>query len=475
MAVIYRDQYNSMKIQADLSNTKMLNADRQLLIEKRKLEQLSRERGGLSKEDLREMQKKFDSASRDIQEELESLREEFGRQLGRQALENKRSLAEIRRLAENNKRDLDSLNKEIGSLEKKVKEQLDSLARQLQEDRKQALYYYDQFGEIVRKIGERFPDKYEVLYPEQLQPGYYALRSGLGSVLEDIEAKRFEAAIGLAQSLLPGAVNMLGLLEFYHTTFINVEAETKKTLSNLLNRVNDAEKPKKTVLNIGESAEFEDDHGIAYWARELYAELKQRISAANTQFAVCDEAHDAEGLTKIHHDLEVFNDQLTICEQIEENERQIHYECCERTIQIYEILAENEPSNNWTPIETHVNEEDLREPVYMTISRQDGFQITIACYPERSKNLTAPGKVRSKLEVFDRGSEKEDAAKCRNLYRNVATVLAINGIELDYPSEGDTLTANSKTFIHSAIDHEGQARNKWLYAAKKAIGLFEEA
>ncbi len=473
MATLPRTQVESMRRQADLSASKRQNADQELLTQRRKLDALAQESGGMSKEDLRAMQQRFDAANKDIQGELEELRIQFGQELGKQALENKRALAEIRRLAEGNKRDLDSLNEEILSLEKSVKGQFERLEKLAQDNRKQALYYYGQLRNIVAQIDERFPDKYEVLYPDQLQPGAYVLRSVLGSVLEDIDRGNFEAAIGLAQTRLPEAVSVLAQLEFYHTAFLNAEMETKKTVSALMTRVRDLEKPKKTELLIGKGGEYEDKYGISYWARELFEEIKRRLSDTESRFDICDESNDSEGLALIRQDADKLNDQLSACEQIEANERRLHFECCECASQVFDILDSNDPGL-WKLEELHINEEDLREPVYMTLVRPEGYRITVACYPERAPGLTASGIIRCELEVFDNGTEKDDAARCCIIYSNIATILAAGGISLDSQPRSELSAANSKSFIHSAIDHEGQARTKWLNAAKKAMGLFEE-
>lgn len=473
MAVVTREQFNAMQRQANLSDSKRQNADQELLTEKRKLEQLVREGSGMSKEDLQAILKRFDATNKDLQEDLEDLRERFGQELGKQALDNKRAFAEIRRLAEGNKHDLEDLNNEISALEKSIKAHFDKLEKLAQDNRKQALYFYGQLREFAEQIEEQFPDKYEVLYPEQLQPGAYVLRSVLGSVLENIDRGNYEAAIGLAQTYLPAAINILGHLEFYHTAFLNVQANTKKSLSALIGRIKKLEKPKKTVLNIGKDAEYEDIHGIAYWTRELFDELKQRLSDTKMRFDTCDEAHDTEGLNLISRDLDTLNEQLSICEQIEANERRLHYECCERASQVFDILDAND-QKLWTLEELHINDADLREPIYMTLVRPEGYRITVACYPERESNLTAPGNVRCEMEVFDGGNEKEDTARCCIIYRNIATVLAAGGITLDSQPDNGISAASSKTFISSTIDHEGKARDRWLNAAKKAIGLFEE-
>ena len=473
MAVVPITTYNSMKQQADASFGRMRSAQEELLAEKRKLLRLTQESGGMSKEDLQAMQTKFDAANEQIQEELDSLREEFGRQLGKQAQEYKRALTEIRSLAEGNKHDLDSLNNRISSLETSVKSQFDVLAKRMQNNRKQSLYYYQQLKETVDQIEKLFPEKYEVLFPDQLQPGSYVLRSALDSVLEDIGLGRYEAAIGLSQTYLPEAINTLGLLEFFHAAFLKAEKDTKKALSDLLARVEKLEKPKKTVLHIGKDVEYEDNHGIGYWARELFGEIRQRLSDANARFDICADAHDEKGLTLIHQDIDVLNGQISACEQIEESERRLHYECCERAAQVIDILDAND-DNAWYVEEYHINEEDLRDPVYMTLARPEGYRVTVACYQERGISQTEPSTVRCELEVFDNGIEKADAGRCCTIYRNIATILATHGIVLDSEIGNETQSANSKSFIRNAIDHEGQARTRWLSAAKKAIGLFVE-
>ncbi len=472
MVIVNRTQYDSMRSQAASSAARRQSADQELLEQRRKLEQLARDGGGMSKEDLRAIQKRFDATNKALRDELEELRERFGQELGKQALENKRAIAEIRHLAEANQHDLEGLSREITGLENSIKAHFDRMEKRAQDNRKQALFYYEQLREIVEQVDELFPDKYEVLYPDQLQPGAYVLRSALGYVLEDIDRGNLEAAIGLAQTYLPEAVSTLGQLEFFHTAFLNTEADAKKALCTLGDRVRKLEEPKRTELCVGK-AEYEDEHGIAYWARELFCELKRRSTNSETRFGICDEAHDTAGLTLIRQDVDTLDEQLSICEQIESNERRLHYECCERASQVFDALDANDPKL-WTLEELHVNEADLREPIYMTLTRPEGYRITVACCPERGANLTAPGNVRCELEVFDSGEEQDDVARCRIIYGNIATVLATSGIVIAPQPEDGAAAATSRSFIRSAIDNEEQARNNWLSAARRAIG-FEEA
>ncbi len=473
MAVLPADQVNAMRRQADLSETLRQNADKAVLQEKRRLSELSRETAGMSADDLREIQKKFDQSNREIQEEVESLREELGKSLGKLTLEYKRSIADISRAAEKNKRDLESLNKEITSLEAKIKKQFDELAQQIQTNRKRALYYYDHLKQTVERISKLFPEKYELLYPDQLQPNYYTLRSSVGSVVEDIEQGNYEVAIGLAQIRLPEAISILGLLEFYHKSFLDADAAAKGAFSKLMDRVKKHDGKKVTTVCINDDIEFDDEYGIAYWVRELYSELKARISETKSRLEACKESNDADGLTMVRRDIDELNEQLSICEQIEENERRLHYECVYKAHMIRRALVRTK-QNPWSldgKIQT--NQDDLREPVYMELTRSDGYRATVACIPERSANLTRQGSVRCELDVFDKGTEKDDLAGCRINYDNLALALRSAGIELS-PRTALGTTTSSKSFFEGAVNCDEQNRTKWLTAAKKAIGLFEE-
>ncbi len=470
---VSRDYYNSMNNQARTADMRRKSADSDVLKERQRLEQLARE-GGLSASDLSALKNKIDSASKDLQDELESLRVELGRQLGKQALENQRVISSVRQLAEANKRSLEKVNRKINILEKRINAQVSEIAHQLENDRKQALFYYDQLAETVNKISSLFPDKYEALHPENLQPGYYVMQSTVAFILDDIDHKDYEAAISLAQTRIQEAVNMLAQLEFYHTAFLNAEAEVKAVLSNLMKRVRKMAKPKKTTLLIGrDSEEYEDVHGITYWAREFFEEITQRISDSNTSFDIFDDSHDTEGLMRILEDVNVLNEQLSICEHIEENERKLHFECVERVAQIYNALNEND-GGTWDGFEWHFNEEDLREPVYATIINSMGHQVVIACIPDRSTDLAAMGNVRCEIEVYDKDGRKDDLARCDIIYKNIVTVLSGYGLAPDTGNKDRALENDSKTFIGGTNRRETELLTRWIGAAQKAIGLLEE-
>lgn len=467
---VSRNDYDSINSQARTADMRRKSADDDVLKERQRLGQLTK-KGGLSASDLAVLKKKINSANKDLRGELESLREELGRQLGKQALENQRAISSVRQLAEANKRNLEKVNQQINNLEKKINAQVSEIARQLANDRKQALFCYDQLAETVKRISNLFPDKYEALYPEYLQPGYYVLQSTVGFILDDIEHKDYEAAISLAQTRIQEAVNTLAQLEFYHTAFLNADAEVRTALSNLTKRVGTLEKSKNTILLVGrDSEEYEDGHGIAYWARELYREITRRISDSKARFDICDESHDTEGLMRIKEDVNVINEQLSICEQIEENERKLHYECVERVVQIYNALNEND-GGTWDGFEWHFNEEDLREPVYATISNSVGHQVAIACIPERGTDLTAMGNVRCEIEVYDTNGRKDDLVQCDIIYNNIVTVVSGYGLAPDTGNKDRTLDNDSKTFIGGTNRREAELRKRWIGAVQKAIGL----
>ena len=220
MAYVNRNQYNTMRNRAQQSDSRKKTADSEVKQEAAKLDQLRRESSGMSAADLQRMQRRFDDANRALQKELEDLRVELGLQLGRQAVETRRALDEIRRLAEGNKRDLEEVNRQIGALEKRIDREVRRLAQQMEGKRKQALCCCDRYGELVKRVQELFPEKYELLFPDVLQPGFYVLQTGLGYVLDNIEHGDYEAAIGVAQTRIPEATRMLGHLEFFHSAFL---------------------------------------------------------------------------------------------------------------------------------------------------------------------------------------------------------------------------------------------------------------
>lgn len=472
MAVVNRDHYYAMESQANNADYRRREADQKVSGEAERLKALRAEADGMSQADLRKLQKKFTDASEDIQRELDALREEFGKQLGKQASENARAVAEIRRLANENKRDLDKLSKDLNSLEKKIKTQFEALAAKLQDDRKQALYCYGQLDTLVKQISELFPEKYELLYPDQLKPTFYVFQASTATVVQEIKAGHYEVAIGLAKLRIPEAIATLGLLSHFHDAFLKAGAETKQALLSILNRVDRLEQPKTTTVCIDGEVEYDDDHGPAYWARELYSEIVKRILESRERFNVCEDDHDTDGLTKLLRDIGELNEQLTACEQIEENERLLHYTCYQRAYQIYRTLTRTN-RNPWSLVDIHINEEDLREPVYLILSRPDGYRATFTCIPERKACLTEPGTVRCELEVFDSGDEKDDLSACEINHKNIALTLETTGIQLcAKPHTAENI--DSKTFVDGVINQEAQTRARWMNAAKEAIGLLEE-
>ena len=473
MAYVNRNQYNTMRNRAQQSDSRKKTADSEVKQEAAKLDQLRRESSGMSAADLQRMQRRFDDANRALQKELEDLRVELGLQLGRQAVETRRALDEIRRLAEGNKRDLEEVNRQIGALEKRIDREVRRLAQQMEGKRKQALCCCDRYGELVKRVQELFPEKYELLFPDVLQPGFYVLQTGLGYVLDNIEHGDYEAAIGVAQTRIPEATRMLGHLEFFHSAFLRARTEAEKTLSQVEDHVGQLAAEKKTVVTLENGVEYDDKHGAVYWVRELYEELRQKAEQSAETFREVADAHDGEGLTELTRELQALQAQLTVCETIEENERRLHYECLEQLSRIYEVLDQND-RGLWNLVGVYTDEDDLRKPVYMLLRRPEGYHLTVICTPERSTDPLRPGTVRCSWQAFDRGTERDDPAKCAVLWDNVTAILGQAGIRTMPEHGGAPDVADSASFAGRAVAAEVTARSKWLDMTRKTIGLHKK-
>ena len=458
-----------MVAQANQSGARKRNADQIVHEHIQRLKDLKRESKGMSAADLKAMETKINSAEKSIQKEMDAIREEFGRQLGRQAVETRNALREVRRLAEGNKSDLEKLRREIVTLEKRMEEEFRRWNRDLQNKRKRALLLCDQLDEHVKAIQNLYPEKYELLYPDQLHPGVFVLQSGLASILECIEGGNYEAGIGLALSRLPEAISIQGQFEHYHETYQKTNKEASDSMNRIRERIRSLNEPKETnVASHGWG--YTDKYGISYWARELYAEVESRLELLEAQRKECEKAHDSEGLSLIIQAVQELNDKITDCETIEMNERMLHYECCGMAKQIMDVLNQND-GGVWELQETHINEEDRREPVYAVLSRPEGDHITVACIPERSEDPLALGDVHCEIEAFDRKMEKEDISRCRIVLQNAVTVLASNGIAIGDRQIEESQSGTKDAFVQTAIYNEGQARSKWLGQTKEVIGL----
>ena len=117
MAVVDRSRYDSMKAAANASDSRRRSAEQSVRMQQERLDKLSLESKGLSASEIRSLQSRFDKANQVIQSEIETVRVNYERQLKQQSYETKQMIAEVRKLAENNKTELADVKKKISSLE----------------------------------------------------------------------------------------------------------------------------------------------------------------------------------------------------------------------------------------------------------------------------------------------------------------------------------------------------------------------
>lgn len=464
MANIPRPTYDALKRQEQQSTFRRAQADDAVRAAREKLNSLSKRDSVLSSSDVQKIQKQFENANKDVQNELQSLREEIGIKLGRQAAETKRTLDDIRGLAQKNRSEIETVAKRVNSLEKKVDENIREIATKIENRRKQSIYYYDRLSGLVDQINNLFPEKYEDLYPEQLNPGLFALQTGLVDVIGNIENGNYEAAIGIAQTRIPDALSMLGKLEFFHNQFLAVKEEADDALHEINNLCRDLLDPPAQRI-VFKNDEFEDSRGVGYWAKELFDEIKSSIDDCSIQIEQFVVDHDADGILLALRKLEDLKEDLEKCKTISDNEAHLHYEC---TYLAYEMSDALESNGLWRRVDGPwpTDESDLRGPVSVTLTG-NGFNIVITCFPVRGVDSEEKGSVGIAIEVFDDGFEKDDVSRCVPIYKGIIALLRESGFTVD-DTCNDSLTSVSKdVFLENVIQDESKARVSWVKKLKK--------
>lgn len=467
MAVVNRDTYNSMKAKAAQSGSARDAADRAVLSERARLIQLEKGENGLRMDASQLIERRINDASGVLQDDLDELREEIGKQLGKQAIATRKMLDDVRRLAETNSSELDEVNKQISALEKRVDGEFKKIIEQIDTAKKQALCYYKQLDDVIAQIAKLHPEKYELLFPDVLQPGFIVLRTSLGTVADDINQGYYEAAIGVAQTRLPEAVNMLGHLEFYHTSYLRVSQEALGLLKRLKARLKALCSNEKRLIAFEDDVEYEDTHGADYWSRELYESISERLDDASSRMDEYVDTLDFEAIGVLLAELNEIERQCSACKTISDNERQLHFECVEHAARIFDILHRND--NNWSFREQYINEADMRDPISIVLTSPEGYSVVVACIPERG-TLSQYGRVRVEIDSFDSGLSKEDIGRCKVIYENTIAVLHANGV-IQSSNRKNGFTADSHSFIQKTTIDENTSRATWLNKTKTVLGL----
>ena len=463
-----------MRAAANASDSRRRSAEQSVRIQQERLNKLSMESKGLSASELRSLQARFDKANQVVQSEIAAVRVNYEKQLKQQSNETKRMIADVRKLAEKNKTELADVKKKISSLEAKVNNEFQKIEDDQRRKKEHALYYFEGLSNLIDKMSLLSPEKYELLYPEMLQPKYYTFKETLCSVLESINKGYYEAAIGLAQTRTPEAVSILAQLEYYNVVFTKTKKQLDKEIRMLLEKKDALENEHITTVKLKNGDEYDDKYGVPYWTREIYSEISEYFDKNLEQYAMFVEALDTEGLLSIQKSLKRLSEQYDLCEILSDNERLLSYECYDLAANIYEILNEND-QDMWEIESVYSNEDDLRGPTYLLLKTSNGsitYHVTIMCYPERSVDPKNKGCPRCKIEVFDLQYEKDDLSRCDTLYKKVITVLEESGIEVSsHDSQKKVAVANNDLFVKQTLSCEGKTRNKWIDLTKKSIGL----
>lgn len=445
--------------------------DNELAKEMNRLRNLVQKSGMMTVSDVEKLEEKIDSANDEIHAELLRIREDIGIELGKQAIENKKRLDRLQALSENNEKQLNSVEEQIDDLESIVNAHITEIASKLKTDREQAVFYYESLAAIIARIERLYPEKYEVLYQEQLQPGFYALRTALSDAGENIEKGYYETAISVAQIRIPEAFNVVNQLEVFHGEFLSTDEVTRQRLETAEKWIKEADQVKQTKIVV-DGTEYDDNYNLSYWARELYEEITNKMKQVKSNYLVCADALDTKGLLLVQKDIEGINSIMSVAEIVENNERTMHYECCEHAAKIYDALYEND-NYRWAIKENRINENDLREPICMILNNKAGNEIVVTCFPTRGDDLTSSWAINCQIEVFDKDRQKDDLTKCNIIYNDVVAVLSGYGL-LPCSNKAGVTGGESKSFIESTIQKEISCRNNWIEEAKRSVGLTEE-
>ncbi len=468
MAVVNRNTYQATKTRAAQASTARRAADQEILSERARLLQLERDEKELRRDSAHMIERELNEASSILQDDLDALREEFGQQLGKQAVATKKMLDDVRRLANLNSKELDEVNQQIASLEKRLDGDLKRIVAQIDTAKKQAVCFYDQLSGIVGQIAKLSPEKYEVLFPDILQPGYMILKTSLGTIQDDINQGYYEAAIGVAQTRLPEAVHMLGHLEFYDASYRRIYKKASSLLGKLNSQLNAMRATNVRTVVFGDEVEYEDSHGADYWARELFDIISGSIESFNKRLNEYSKVLDIDAIEKLWAEMQGGERQCAACIAISDQERQLHFECVEKVAQASDILLAND--SNWTFKAWNINSDDMRDPASAVLTSPEGYSIVIICSPERSIAGQA-GSVRMEIDAFDCGMSKEDLGRCKVICESVTSVLHANGMLRGEQAIPNACTTDSQSFIRRATIDENTSRVKWLNKAKATLGL----
>ena len=171
----------NMRTRARQAAMRQRDMERNLESARKRAEAAANELRQRSMAGAQEIEREIEAESRKLTSEMESIRTDFGIALGRQNLQLRKELDELRSSISASNKQMDALNAKIDNMAKKFDAELKSVIDRIAGQKDRAQVYLNQFATLLAQIDRLYPDKLAPGRAEQLHEAERFIKANIAN------------------------------------------------------------------------------------------------------------------------------------------------------------------------------------------------------------------------------------------------------------------------------------------------------
>ena len=348
--------------------------ERNLQDARRQLDVSARELAKRASASPEEIQRMVEREARKLSAQIDGIRTDFGVALGQQNLKLRKELDTIRQSVQTADKRLDSLEMKIDKVTKQFDADLRAIVERISRQKDRAQVYLNQLEVLLEQIN--------TLHPEKLTPGQVEqIRESEKFVKVNIANSDFQAAIGIAQTAIRDAVQLLAELERLNKEFNDYKMHAQAACLEItmqIKRLTDTEANRK-VIRMGsgdEEREYTYEGNIEFWTDGIFTQLCDAY-AGDEKFITETfiPQMDIENLKRATESIPSYRARLELCQKLAEDEFSISCAVQDTAMAIYTALTKD---GTWQLKDSGFDDSDIRRS-YME-SFEDALANTVQVF-----------------------------------------------------------------------------------------------
>lgn len=407
MTWVENTHYNRVRAQARDATRRKQESDRRLRTEKERMDRELREAEQAATADARLLERRVQEETDRLLEGIDQVSYELRAAVAQHVAQTRQEMDGLRSAVRAVEQQAVQMDGKIDQLESNMAQRFREMADAIAAERTRAQLYRNQFAVLVEQVS--------ALHSRELLPG--VLENQLTPTTDfldaDMENGDYQAAIGLAQTKIPDAVEILQQLQQLNERFRQLSLEGQRLLEELGQQLAqlDEKEHNRYDLTMGE-IEYEYNGDIQYWTNGLYSVAVENFDDVRQQYTQARDAMNLEVMERALRHLEQVALQLEECRQVAQEEFRISAMVQNMVTEIHDALTRDAA---WTLTESGFAGDDERRPYRLRYSDGAGCTATVVVLPNREVSQAGqPGDVQFVVGVHQEGSNP-DPFRCQVL------------------------------------------------------------